>query len=149
MDHTCQQLSVNWEKIGGVLGISKTIIDIIAHSASAASMSKMLSSWLNRESPDQPLPTWKILCDAIAAVDRTAAEKIAADKGFTITHTGTIIMIIMYVLFRIKNYGSKFCDNCCEKCMHAGIANKCAEWHGQYIPNQIQFTWHLCINAKS
>ena len=105
MDQTCQQLSVNWEKIGGVLGISKTTIDIIAHDTSAASMSKMLSSWLNRDSPDQPLPTWKILCNAIATVDRTAAEKIVADKGFNITLTGTIIMILCmyyYMYYELK-----------------------------------------------
>ena len=82
VEQTCQQFSANhWEEIGSVLGIKKT--------RSSASMSKMLSSWLQRKAP---LPTWKILCDAIATVDSTAAEKIAADKGFCITRTGTIIL---------------------------------------------------------
>ena len=89
MDRTCQQFSVNWEEIGSVLGVKKATIDI-THDTSAASMSKMLESWLNRNNPEQPLPTWRILCNAIATVDRTAAEKIATDKGLNITHTGTI-----------------------------------------------------------
>ena len=85
VEQTCQQFSAyHWEEIGSVLGIKKT--------RSTSSMSKMLSSWLQRENPEQPLPTWSILCDAIATVDRTAAEKIAADKGFCITHTGIIIL---------------------------------------------------------
>ena len=82
VEQTCQQFSANhWEEIGSVLGIRST-----------ASMSKMLSSWLQRKNPEQPLPTWKILCDAISTVDRTAAEKIAADKGLNTTHTGIIIL---------------------------------------------------------
>ena len=82
VEQTCQQFSANhWEEIGSILGIKKT--------RSTESMSNMLSSWLQRKNP---LPTWKILCDAIVTVDRTAAEKIAADKGFSITRTGTIIL---------------------------------------------------------
>ena len=91
MNRTCKQFSVNWEEIGNVLGISKPTIDYTAHDTSAASMmSKILESWLNSDNPEQPLPTWRILCNAIATVDRTAAEKIAADKGLNITYTGTI-----------------------------------------------------------
>ena len=64
-------------------------------------MSELIAKWLRRDTPQQPLPTWRILCDAIATVaDRTAAEKIASDKGFDITQTGIIIIMIfiMYVL---------------------------------------------------
>ena len=91
VNRTCEEFSVNWEEIGSVLGIRKTTINIIAHDTGDASMmSKILESWLNRDNSAQPLPTWRILCNAIATVDRTAAETIAADKGFNITHTGTI-----------------------------------------------------------
>ena len=45
-------------------------------------MSEIISSWLKKDTPEQPLPTWRILCDAIAKVDSTAAKKIATDKGF-------------------------------------------------------------------
>ena len=91
MNRTCKQFSEYWEEIGSVLGIRKATIDIIAQDTSGASMmSKILESWLNRDNPEQPLPTWRILCNAIATVDRTAAETISADKGFNITYTGTI-----------------------------------------------------------
>ena len=65
-------------------------------------MSELIDEWLRRSTPEQPLPNWRFLCDTIAAVsDRTAAEKIATDKGFNITQTGIIIImiIIMYVLY--------------------------------------------------
>ena len=51
-------------------------------------MSAMIETWLKRENPQQPLPTWSRLCDAIASVDRSTAERIAADKGFHIMPTG-------------------------------------------------------------
>ena len=71
--------------IGLGLGISKTTIDgITAHRDldDDGCMSKIISAWLKIDTPEQPPPTWRILCDAIAKVDSTAAEKIATDKGF-------------------------------------------------------------------
>ena len=57
-------------------------------------MSELIAKWLRRDTPEQPLPTWRILCDAIATVYWTVAEEIATDKGFNITQTGIIIMIL-------------------------------------------------------
>ena len=94
VDQTCEQFSAEWKKIGGQLGIKITTIDIIAanNTTSVKScMSAMLASWLKRECPEQPLPTWKILCDAIATFYMTSAMKIATDKGVNITCTGIII----------------------------------------------------------
>ena len=68
--------------IGLGLGISKTTIDGIRDLDDDGCMSKIISAWLKKDTPEQPLPTWRILCDAIAKVDSTAAEKIATDKGF-------------------------------------------------------------------
>ena len=87
---TCRQFSFKWEEIGVRLGISRGIIGAIAEdkkSQSATCMLDMLLTWLKRE----PRATWRILCDAIAdVVGRTAAERIAIDKGVIQTYSGTV-----------------------------------------------------------
>ena len=55
-------------------------------------MSGMIETWLKRETPEQPLPTWSRLCTAIASVDLSSAERIAVDKGFHIMPTGRIYL---------------------------------------------------------
>ena len=86
---TCRQFSFKWEEIGVRLGISKDIIGAIAEdkkSQSAMCMLQMLDTLLK-----QARTTWKDLCDAIAdVVGRTAAEKIAIDKGVNQTYSGTV-----------------------------------------------------------
>ena len=52
----------------------------------------MIEAWLKRETPEQPLPTWSRLCNAIANVDLSSAERIAADKGLHIMPTGRICL---------------------------------------------------------
>ena len=87
------QLSANWEDIGSRLGITRPTIDIIARNNSnnvTGCMSDMIASWLKRESPGQCLPTWRNMCNAIASVDLSSAERIAVDKGFHITPTGRL-----------------------------------------------------------
>ena len=82
---TSKQFSTKWIVIALGLGISKTTIFSISARTdfdSVGCMSEIISAWLKKDTPEQPLPTWKILCDAIAKVDWTAAEKIATDKGF-------------------------------------------------------------------
>ena len=87
---TCEQFSAKWEEIGVRLGIHKANIDVIARdyeSQSALCMTKILAAWLKMEI----MPTWRILCDAIAdVVGRTAAERIAIDKGVNQRYTGTV-----------------------------------------------------------
>ena len=82
---TSKQFSTQWIVIALELGISKTTIDGIRERKeldSVGCMSEIISAWLKKDTSEQPPPTWKILCDAIAKVDSTAAEKIATDKGF-------------------------------------------------------------------
>ena len=55
-------------------------------------MSDVIASWLKRENPTQPLPTWSCLCNAIANVDLTTAERIAVDKELQIIPTGRMYM---------------------------------------------------------
>ena len=84
----CRQFSFKWEEIGVRLGIDKGIIGVIAEynkSQSATCMLDMLDTLTK-----QARTTWKDLCDAIAdVVGRTAAEKIAIDKGVNQTYLGT------------------------------------------------------------
>ena len=84
---TSKQFSTKWIVIGFGLGISKITINGISARRDlddVGCMSKIISAWLKKDTPEQPPPTWKILCDAIAKVDKTAAEKIATDKGFNL-----------------------------------------------------------------
>ena len=86
-----KEFSANWEDIGCILGITKYTINIIARNNSndvTRCMSDMIASWLKRESPGQRLPTWRNMCTAIASVDLSSAERIAAAKGFHIMPTG-------------------------------------------------------------
>ena len=92
---TTKQFSANWEDIGSRLGITKYTINIIARNNSndvTGCMSDMIEAWLKRETPEQPLPTWSRLCNAIANVDLSSAERIAADKGLHIMPTGRICL---------------------------------------------------------
>ena len=50
-------------------------------------MSHVLATWLMKENPDQPLPTWRILNDALN-FESTAVERIPTDERLDITHTG-------------------------------------------------------------
>ena len=51
----------------------------------------MIAVWLKRADSDkQPYPTWRILCLAIAGVDRTAAERISREHPCQCSYcTGT------------------------------------------------------------
>ena len=105
VDQICKQFSVNWKEIGGKLGISRNTIEIIAKDNNKVKqcMSELIAQWLRRDTPEQPLPTWRILCEAIATVaDRTAADKIARDKGFNITQTGIIFIIMACTLYLLS-----------------------------------------------
>ena len=96
VDQICEQFSANWKKIGGRLNITRNTIDIIGKDNNdkvKECMSELIAKWLRRETPKQPPPTWNILCDAIATVDMTAAQRIAREKGVPIMHAGMIIMI--------------------------------------------------------
>ena len=101
---TTIQFSAKWEDIGSRLGIAKPTIDIIARDNSSVTgcMSAMIASWLKRESPGQRLPTWRNMCTAIASVDLTTAESIAAAKGFRIMPTG-----------RLYNYVNAYANYIC------------------------------------
>ena len=102
---TTKQFSANWENIGCSLCITKPTIDIIARNNNnnvTRCMSDMIASWLKRKSPTQLLPTWRNMCTAIASVDLTTAESIAAAKGFRIMPTG-----------RIYNYVNVFANYIC------------------------------------
>ena len=48
------------------------------HDTSIKRLSELIAVWLRRQSDGQPLPSWRVLCDAIASVDRTSAERIAS-----------------------------------------------------------------------
>ena len=55
-------------------------------------MTHMIETWWKREIPTQPLPTWSRLFIAIASVDLSTAERIAADKRLHIIHKGIIYL---------------------------------------------------------
>ena len=77
----CEEFSFMWEEIGSKLGIKRYAIETINvdKSTSQKRMSAMIVVWLKREDIKQPLPTWRLLCQAIASVDRTYAERISKE----------------------------------------------------------------------
>ena len=80
VDPVCQQFSARWEEIGSNLGIKRYIVETIRQDFKycGKKMSELIAVWLRRESDGQPLPSWRALCDAIASIDRTSAERIAS-----------------------------------------------------------------------
>ena len=77
----CQEIRFMWEEIGSKLGIKRYAIETINVDkiTSQKRMSAMIVVWLKREDIKQPLPTWRLLCQAIASVDRTYAERISKE----------------------------------------------------------------------
>ena len=77
----CEEFSFMWEEIGSKLGIKRYAIEtiIVNKSTCQKRMSAMIVVWLKREDAKQPLPTWRLLCQAITSVDRTSAERISKE----------------------------------------------------------------------
>lgn len=80
----CKEFSGHWKMMAASLKIKYSAIQIIQTDAKDCkqAMFDVLSEWLTRMDHDQPHPTWKFLCEAIAnMIGVTPAEAIAARKS--------------------------------------------------------------------
>ena len=77
----CRLFAARWDLLATYLNISRVTVEEIGRDEHdvADCLQKLLSVWLKRESPDQSLPSWRVLCEAIQELDRTVSERIAAE----------------------------------------------------------------------
>ena len=78
---TCKPFAARWELLATHLNISRESVEEIGRDGHdvADCLQKLLSVWLKRESFDQSLPSWRVLCEAIQELDRTVSERIVAE----------------------------------------------------------------------
>ena len=77
----CRPFAAHWGLLAIYLNISRISVEEIGRDEHdvADCLQKLLSVWLKRESPDQSLPSWRLLCEATLKLDRAVSERIAAD----------------------------------------------------------------------
>ena len=77
----CYTFSKDCKFIGLALGIEISILHTIKKDCTGVRdmMIKMIYSWLQQESIEQPAPTWNILLTTLSEFDRVEAEKIASN----------------------------------------------------------------------
>ena len=77
---TCKHFSKDWKFIGLELGIKKPTLDNIEKDCDDVKgmMLEMLTSWLRRESKEQPVPSWNILLTTLSEYDEVKTEQIAS-----------------------------------------------------------------------
>ena len=97
----CKTFSKDWKFIGLALGIEISILHTIKKDRDDGvrqMMFEMITSWLIRETEEQPVPTWNILLTTLSEFDRVEAEKIASN--FVCNH-GKMDSIMYYNLCKI------------------------------------------------
>ena len=77
-----QTFSAHWEQLAIQLQVNRLEVKKICkdNNNSQSSLQALMDVWLGRAG-DEVYPTWRKLCDAVASVDRPAAEKIAKDNS--------------------------------------------------------------------
>ena len=100
----CEQIRANWEDLATHLSVARpSVLAIEADGKNSADrLRKLLDEWLKRSSPEQPLPSWRGLCNALAHLDRLLSESISAQHqcGCSLC-TGVIIKISFYSVFML------------------------------------------------
>ena len=78
-----QRFSAHWEQLAIQLQVNKPEVKKIRkdNDDCQSSMQALMDVWLTRAEGDEVYPTWRKLCDAVASVNRHAAEKIAKDNS--------------------------------------------------------------------
>ena len=94
----CKTFSKDWKFIGLALGIEISILHTIKKDCDGVRqmMFEMITSWLIRETEEQPVPTWNILLTTLSEFDRVEAEKIASN--FVCNH-GKMDSIMSYMYY--------------------------------------------------
>ena len=76
----CKDVSPNWEDFAALLSVPRPMVERIRQDGKDSSdcLRRMLDEWLKRSSPDQPLPSWRVLCDALSSLDLSLSERISS-----------------------------------------------------------------------
>ena len=95
----CEQIRANWEDLATRLSVPRPSVEAIRADGkdSADCLRKLLDEWLKRSAPEQPLPSWRGLCDALTHLDRSLSERISDQHqcGCSLC-TGVIAKISFY-----------------------------------------------------
>ena len=70
----------DWEDLASRLSVYQPSVNTIKTDGkdSVDCLRKMLETWLKRSSDDQPLPSWRGLCDALAHKNLSLSQKISS-----------------------------------------------------------------------
>ena len=76
----CENICPKWEDLAARLSVSRSSVGIIRADGkdSTDCLRKLLDEWLKRSSPEQPLPSWRVLCDALTHLDPPLSKSISA-----------------------------------------------------------------------
>ncbi len=81
MFEACARIS-DWEKLASYLKIGRCTVEKIRVDIKdnlTGCVMELLSVWLKIDSKDQPIPSWRILCNAIAKVDLSHSNTISSE----------------------------------------------------------------------
>ena len=95
----CEEICPRWEDLAARLFVSRSSVGIIRADGrdSADCLRKLLDVWLKRSSPEQPLPSWRGLCDALSNLDQSLSERISSEHQCSCSLcTGAITKISIY-----------------------------------------------------
>ena len=75
----CEQIRAKWEDLATHLSAPRPSVEAIRADGkdSADCLRKLLGEWLKRSAPEQPLPSWRGLCDALSHLDLSLSERIS------------------------------------------------------------------------
>ena len=76
----CEQIRAKWEDLATHLFVARPSVEAIKADAKSCAdcLKKLLDEWLKRSSPEQPLPSWRGLCNALSHLDQSLSERISA-----------------------------------------------------------------------
>ena len=76
----CAEIAARWEDLGLRLSIYRPSVQTIRANGRDVSdcLKRLLDEWLERNSSDQPPPSWRRLCDALSNLNRALSEKISS-----------------------------------------------------------------------
>ena len=76
----CRKICPKWEDLAARLFVCRPSVEAIRADGkdSADCLRMLLDEWLKRSSSEQPLPSWKGLCNALSHLDLPLAESISA-----------------------------------------------------------------------
>ena len=76
----CEPVRYQWDTLATYLPVDRPAVNAIRRDGKDCNdcLQKLLDVWLKRLSPDQPLPSWCTLCEALARLDRNLSKELSS-----------------------------------------------------------------------